>query len=115
MKATASSTPPSPGSSGREPPAAREAAPARFFPGLVTSPHPNPCPAETLRRHRPQLKGGILQLSRYETFPIGMAFNPPRFDSDGLTTHVRDERADPNMGGEAVAVKSRGVESHPDG
>src|SRR5690349_15091282 len=38
MKATASSTPPSPGSSLREPPRAPNAARARFFPGFATSP-----------------------------------------------------------------------------
>src|SRR4051795_2236915 len=68
-----------------------------FLSWLSHQPPPESMPAETLRRHRPQLKGGILQLSRYETFPIGMAFNTPRFDSDGLTTHVRDERADPKL------------------
>src|SRR5689334_18308460 len=96
MKATASSAPPSPGSSLREPAGAPDAARARFFPGLVTVPTPNPCPAETLRRSGSQLQGGNLQLSRYETFPIRRAFNTPRFDRDRLTTHVRVETADPS-------------------
>src|SRR3954452_21439870 len=96
MKATASSAPPSPGSSPRARPRTLDAARDRFLPGLVTRPHPNPCPAGTLRRHQSQLQGGNLQLSRYEIFPLGRPFNTPRFDSEGLTTHVRVETADPN-------------------
>ena len=89
--------PASPGSSLRGPSCTPDAARARLFPGFVTRPHPNPCPAETLRRHGPQLQGGILQLSRYETFLIRGPFNTLRFDSEGLTTHVRVETADPNL------------------
>src|SRR6187402_2460127 len=94
MKATASSTPPSPGSSLREPPGAPDAARARFFPGLVTRPHPNPCPAGLYADTGHNSKVVFRNFLDMKLFPIrrlstaldltaGVA--PPMFGSKGPT------------------------------